>query len=105
MPSADRVKRAAVVLHGSPGAIGSGLARLESVARQEGVERRGVMRLALAQLDVREGTVGAPGQVAVPEVDVPARELPHPLEAVRIVAPMLARERHVTAIDRHALVR
>ena len=38
MPSADRVKRAAVVLHGRPEALGSGLARLESVAKQEGVE-------------------------------------------------------------------
>lgn len=38
MPSADRVKRAAVILHGRPEALGSGLARLESVAKQEGVE-------------------------------------------------------------------
>jgi NAD+ kinase len=38
MPSASRVKRAAVVLHGRPEALGSGLARLESVAKEEGVE-------------------------------------------------------------------
>jgi NAD+ kinase len=41
MPSAEtpsRVQRAAVVLHGRPEALGSGLARLESVAKQEGVE-------------------------------------------------------------------
>ena len=38
MPSADRVKRAAVVLHGRPDALGSGLARLEAVASAEGVE-------------------------------------------------------------------
>jgi NAD+ kinase len=38
MPSGSRVKRAAVVLHGRSEALGSGLARLESVARQEGVE-------------------------------------------------------------------
>ena len=38
MPSPSRVTRAAVVLHGRPEAIGSGLARLESVAKQEGVE-------------------------------------------------------------------
>ena len=38
MPSADRVTRAAVVLHGRPEALGSGLARLEAVAKQEGVE-------------------------------------------------------------------
>ena len=38
MPSVDRVKRAAVVLHHRPEVVGSGLARLESVARQEGVE-------------------------------------------------------------------
>ena len=38
MPSASRVKRAAVVLHGRPDALGSGLARLESVAKEEGVE-------------------------------------------------------------------
>jgi len=38
MPSGSRVKRAAVVLHGRPDALGSGLARLESVAKQEGVE-------------------------------------------------------------------
>jgi len=38
MPSADRVTRAAVILHGRAEALGSGLARLESVAKQEGVE-------------------------------------------------------------------
>ena len=38
MPSASRVKRAAVVLHGRPEALGSGLARLEAVAKEEGVE-------------------------------------------------------------------
>jgi len=38
MPSGSRVTRAAVVLHGRPEALGSGLARLESVAKQEGVE-------------------------------------------------------------------
>jgi NAD+ kinase len=38
MQSASRVKRAAVVLHGRPEALGSGLARLESVAKEEGVE-------------------------------------------------------------------
>jgi NAD+ kinase len=38
MPSGSRVSRAAVVLHGRPEALGSGLARLESVAEQEGVE-------------------------------------------------------------------
>jgi NAD+ kinase len=38
MQSASRVKRAAVVLHGRPDALGSGLARLESVAKGEGVE-------------------------------------------------------------------
>ena len=39
----------------------------------------------------------------MPEVDVPARELPDALEAVRVGAPMLARERDVAAIDRDAL--
>ena len=38
MPSARRVKRAAVVLHGRPEALGSGLARLEAVAADLGVE-------------------------------------------------------------------
>jgi NAD+ kinase len=38
MPSGSRVKRAAVVLHGRPEALGAGLARLQSVAKQEGVE-------------------------------------------------------------------
>jgi len=38
MQSADRVTRAAVVLHGRPEALGSGLARLEAVATQQGVE-------------------------------------------------------------------
>jgi NAD+ kinase len=38
MPSASRVTRAAVVLHGRPDALGSGLARLESVAAEMGVE-------------------------------------------------------------------
>jgi len=38
MPSANRITKAAVVLHGRPDALGSGLARLEAVAREEGVE-------------------------------------------------------------------
>ena len=38
MRSGSRVTRAAVVLHGRPEALGSGLARLESVAKQDGVE-------------------------------------------------------------------
>ncbi len=38
MLSRNRVKRAAVVLHGRPEALGAGLARLQSVAEQEGVE-------------------------------------------------------------------
>ena len=38
MPSARPVKRAAVVLHGRPEALGSGLARLEAVAQEKGVE-------------------------------------------------------------------
>ncbi len=37
-PSGSRVKRAAVVLHGSAEALGSGLERLEAVAKSEGVE-------------------------------------------------------------------
>ena len=38
MPSGSRVKRAAVVLHGRPEALGTGLAQLERVAEREGVE-------------------------------------------------------------------
>ena len=38
MPSGSRVRRAAVVLHGRPEALGSGLAQLEAVAAREGVE-------------------------------------------------------------------
>jgi NAD+ kinase len=38
MQSADPVTRAAVVLHGRPEALGSGLERLEAVAREQGVE-------------------------------------------------------------------
>ncbi len=38
MLSGNRVRRAAVVLHGRPEALGAGLARLQSVAEQEGVE-------------------------------------------------------------------
>lgn len=38
MPSGRRVTRAAVVLHGRPEALGDGLAQLEAVAKQEGVE-------------------------------------------------------------------
>ncbi|WP_411277232.1 NAD(+)/NADH kinase, partial [Gaiella sp.] len=38
MPSGSRVKRAAVVLHGRPDALGTGLAQLEAVAAREGVE-------------------------------------------------------------------
>ncbi len=37
-PLASRVTRAAVVLHGRPEAVGSGIADLESVAKREGVE-------------------------------------------------------------------
>jgi NAD+ kinase len=37
-PSAKRVARAAVVTHGKPGQIGSGLARLQAVAHDHGVE-------------------------------------------------------------------
>ena len=38
MPSRSPVTRAAVVLHGDPAAIGTGLAQLEAVAREHGVE-------------------------------------------------------------------
>lgn len=38
MPSASRITRAAVVLHGRPEALGTGLSRLEVVAAREGVE-------------------------------------------------------------------
>ena len=37
-PSVSRVARAAVVTHGTPGQIGSGLARLQAVAAEHGVE-------------------------------------------------------------------
>jgi NAD+ kinase len=37
-PSGSRVTRAAVITHGKPGQIGSGLARLEAVAEEHGVE-------------------------------------------------------------------
>ena len=37
-PSGKRVGRAAVVTHGRPGQIGSGLARLQAVAQEHGVE-------------------------------------------------------------------
>ena len=74
-------------------------------AREEGVELRRKFPRRFAHLDIRIRAVGVPGHVAMPEVDVPARELPHALEAVRIVAPMLARERHVSSIDRYAFFR
>ncbi len=38
MPSGNRVERAAVVLHGRPEALGTGLAQLQAVAEREGVE-------------------------------------------------------------------
>jgi len=38
MPSGRRVKRAAVVLHGRPDALGTALAQLQGVAAREGVE-------------------------------------------------------------------
>ena len=38
MPSGSRITRAAVVTHGKPGQIGSGLARLQAVAHEHGVE-------------------------------------------------------------------
>jgi NAD+ kinase len=37
-PASKRVERAAVVTHGKPGQIGSGLARLQAVAHEHGVE-------------------------------------------------------------------
>ena len=37
MQSAGRMTRAAVVLHGRPDALGSGLERLEAVAGEQGV--------------------------------------------------------------------
>jgi NAD+ kinase len=37
-PSGKRITRAAVVTHGKPGQIGSGLARLQAVAEEHGVE-------------------------------------------------------------------
>ena len=37
-PSGKRVTRAAVVTHGKTGQIGSGLARLQAVAQEHGVE-------------------------------------------------------------------
>ena len=37
-PSGKRVTRAAVVTHGTPGQIGSGLARLQAVAQEHDVE-------------------------------------------------------------------
>ena len=38
MPSGKRVTRAAVVTHGKAGQIGAGLARLQAVAQEHGVE-------------------------------------------------------------------
>jgi NAD+ kinase len=38
MQSTDRITKAAVVLHGRPGALGSGVERLKAVAEEEGVE-------------------------------------------------------------------
>lgn len=38
MPSGKRITRAAVVTHGKPGQIGAGLARLQAVAHEHGVE-------------------------------------------------------------------
>jgi NAD+ kinase len=38
MPSAERITKAAVVLHGRPGALADGLERLKAVAAEEGVE-------------------------------------------------------------------
>ena len=49
LQSADRVTRAAVVLHGRPAALGSGLERLETVAAKQGVE------LVMTTEDAQEG--------------------------------------------------
>ena len=57
MPSADRVKRAAVVLHGRPEALGSGLARLESVGEAGRRARRGRGRPRRAPADVEVAIV------------------------------------------------
>ena len=73
MPSGSRVTRAAVVLHGRPEALGSGLARLESVAKQEGVElvvagdgHRGAAGRRRGRDRARRRRDDAPGAAAVP---------------------------------------
>src|SRR4051812_10425948 len=71
-------------------------------AREERIERRGETRNRLTDLKTREGAVGVAGRVAVPEVDMPPGELPHPVEAMRIGAPVLSCQRDVTSIDRDA---
>ena len=72
-------------------------------AREECIERCGVVAFGLAHLDARIRAVLAPRHIAMPEVDVPAGELPNPLEPVRVGAPVFARQRDVAAIDRDPL--
>ena len=73
-------------------------------AGEERIERRREASHRFANLQARERAVLVARRVAMPEVDVPARELTHALETVRIGAPVLARERDVAAIDGDALL-
>ena len=72
--------------------------------REKCVKRRRVAMLGLADLDIRVAAVFAPRHIAVPEVDMPARELPDALETVRVCSLVLARQRDVATVDRHALI-
>ncbi len=60
MPSGKRVTRAAVVTHGKPGQIGSGLARLQAVAQEHGVE------LVLSTEEAEKHGVDATAEAAGP---------------------------------------
>ena len=59
-------------------------------SRQQRVECVCMVHLPLTHLDVGEGPVGVPRDMAVPEIDVPADELADPFEAVRVGAPMFS---------------
>src|SRR6188472_573557 len=86
MPSGKRITRAAVVTHGKAGQIGAGLARLQAVAQEHGVELVLSEEEALKHgVDATDEAVGdlavGLGRVFAGEYDVvelPTLELQHP---------------------------
>ena len=62
-----------------------------------------IVDLVQSNLLVRGFAVLVSRPIAMPEIDVPARELPDALEAMRVGAPVFARECHVSPVNRDPL--